>query len=163
MGSGGLYSPFVRGSHQGSEDATFLKPCSLMQALKGKVLVAQSYLTLCNPLDCSPPGSSVPGILQASPGDLPNPGVEPGSPALQADSLPSMLPGKPKEDFCYCCYCCCSVTQSCPTLCDPMDCSTPALPVFHQTHSSTLAGKSHGQRCRVGYSPWGHKESDTTT
>ena len=30
------------------------------------------------------------------------------------------------------------------------------------THSSTLAGKSHGQRCRVGYSPWGHKESDTT-
>ena len=27
--------------------------------------------------------------------------------------------------------CCCSVTQSCPTLCDPMDCSTPALPVLH--------------------------------
>ena len=26
---------------------------------------------------------------------------------------------------------CCSVTQSCPTLCDPMDCSTPALPVPH--------------------------------
>ena len=25
-----------------------------------------------------------------------------------------------------------SVTQSCPTLCDPMDCSTPALPVHHQ-------------------------------
>ena len=28
------------------------------------VLVAQSYLTLCNPMDCSPPGSSVDGILQ---------------------------------------------------------------------------------------------------
>ena len=27
--------------------------------------------------------------------------------------------------------CCCSVTQSCPTLCDPMDCSTPGLPVPH--------------------------------
>ena len=27
---------------------------------------------------------------------------------------------------------CCSVTQSCPTLCDPMDCSTPGLPVHHQ-------------------------------
>ena len=25
-----------------------------------------------------------------------------------------------------------SVAQSCPTLCDPMDCSTPALPVHHQ-------------------------------
>ena len=25
-----------------------------------------------------------------------------------------------------------SVTQSCPTLCDPMDCSIPGLPVYHQ-------------------------------
>ena len=30
-----------------------------------KVLVVQSCLTLCNPMDCSPPGSSVYGILQA--------------------------------------------------------------------------------------------------
>ena len=30
------------------------------------------------------------------------------------------------------------------------------------THSSTLAGKSHGQRSLVDYSPWGHKELDTT-
>ena len=30
-----------------------------------------------------------------SPGDLPNPGIEPGSPTLQADALPSELPGKP--------------------------------------------------------------------
>ena len=29
------------------------------------------------------------------------------------------------------------------------------------THSSILAGKSHGQRSLVGYSPWGRKESDT--
>ena len=28
------------------------------------------------------------------------------------------------------------------------------------THSSVLAGKSHGQRNLAGYSPWGHKESD---
>ena len=28
--------------------------------------------------------------------------------------------------------CCCSVTQSCPTLCDPRDCSTPGPPVHHQ-------------------------------
>ena len=30
------------------------------------------------------------------------------------------------------------------------------------THSSILAGKSHGPRILVGYSPWGHKESDMT-
>ena len=34
--------------------------------------------------------------------------------------------------------CCCSVTQSCPTLCDPMNCSTPSFPVLlpelAQTH-----------------------------
>ena len=32
---------------------------------KMKVLVTQSYLTLCDPMDCNPPGSSVHGILQA--------------------------------------------------------------------------------------------------
>ena len=31
-----------------------------------------------------------------SSGDLPDPGIEPGSPALQADSLPSEAPGKPQ-------------------------------------------------------------------
>ena len=59
-----------------------------------KVLVAQSCPSLCDLMDCSPPGSSVHGILQARilewlpfpfPGDLPDPGVESGSPALQAD------------------------------------------------------------------------------
>ena len=29
-------------------------------------------------------------------------------------------------------------------------------------HSSTMPGKSHGQRSLVGYSPWGHKELDMT-
>ena len=29
------------------------------------------------------------------------------------------------------------------------------------THSSILAGESHGQRSLAGYSPWGRKESDT--
>ena len=33
--------------------------------------------------------------------------------------------------------CCCSVVQSCPTLCDPMDCSIPGLPVYHQIPEST--------------------------
>ena len=35
------------------------------------------------------------GLPFPSPGDLPNPGMEPGSPTLQADSLPSEPPGKP--------------------------------------------------------------------
>ena len=60
--------------------------------------VTQLCLTLCDPMDCNLSGSSVHGILQArilsgwpfpSPGDLPNPGIEPSSPTLQADSLPS--------------------------------------------------------------------------
>ena len=37
-----------------------------------------------------------------SPGDLPNPGIEPGSPALQVDSLPAELPGKPRFVLCLC-------------------------------------------------------------
>ena len=32
-----------------------------------------------------------------SPGDLPDSGIQPGSPALQADSLPAELPGKPQQ------------------------------------------------------------------
>ena len=35
------------------------------------------------------------GLSFPSPGDLPNPGIEHRSPALQADSLPSETPGKP--------------------------------------------------------------------
>ena len=35
------------------------------------------------------------GLPFPSPGDLPNPGIEPGSPALQADSLLTELQGKP--------------------------------------------------------------------
>ena len=68
-------------------------------------LVTQSCLTLCNPLDFSPPSSSVHGDSPGKntgvgchalhPGDLPNPGIEPRSPALQADSLPPESPGKP--------------------------------------------------------------------
>ena len=57
-------------------------------------------------MDCSPPGSSVHGDLQARilcglpcppPGALPNPGIEPRTPALQVDSLLSEPPGKPKN------------------------------------------------------------------
>ena len=39
------------------------------------------------------------GLPFPSPGDLPNPGIEPWSPTLQADALLSEPPGKPKEDI----------------------------------------------------------------
>ena len=68
-----------------------------------KVLVSQSCLTLCNPRDCSLPGSSVHGILNPLhgmgchallQGICPTQGSNPGLPHLQADSLPSEPPGK---------------------------------------------------------------------
>ena len=63
-----------------------------------------SQARLFEPMDCSPPGSSVHGILQARTlqrvasslsRDLPDPGIKPGSPTLQADSSLSEPPGKP--------------------------------------------------------------------
>ena len=65
-----------------------------------------SRVRLYDPVDCSPSGSSLRGILQARvlecvaisfSGDLPNPGIEPGSPAWQPDTLPSEPPGKALE------------------------------------------------------------------
>ena len=73
------------------------------QYVKVKVLVIQLCSTLCDPMGCSPPDSSIHGILQAkywgglrflSPGDVPNPEIESRSPVLQADSLLSEPPGK---------------------------------------------------------------------
>ena len=95
------------------------------------------FKSLCDPIDCNPPGSSVHEIFQARilkwvaisfSRDLSNPGIEPGSPALQADSLPSEPLGKPDLADCI------SegegeVAQSCPTLCDPVDCSLPGFSV----------------------------------
>ena len=67
-------------------------------------LVTQSHPTLCDSMDCSPPGFSVLWILQArilewvampSNRGSSDPGIKPRSPALQTDSLPSEPPGKP--------------------------------------------------------------------
>ena len=66
--------------------------CGCMCVTLGK------YLANGDTVDSSLPGSSVHEIFQAripSPGDLPNLGVEPGSLALQVDSLPSEPLGKP--------------------------------------------------------------------
>ena len=65
-------------------------------------------LTLCNPIDGSPPGPTVPGILQAR--------------TLEWVAISFLLPCmKVKSEN--------EVTHSCPTLSDPMDCSLPGSSV----------------------------------
>ena len=73
-----------------------------MENSNGGGLVGQSGLTLETPINCSLPGFSVHEILQErilsgllfpSPGDLPDTGIEPRSPALQADFSPTELQG----------------------------------------------------------------------
>ena len=64
----------------------------------------QSCLTLCDPIDGSPPGSPVPGILQAR--TLECVAISFSNVCMHAKSL-----------------------QSCPTLCDPMDSSPPGSSV----------------------------------
>ena len=105
-------------------------------------LVVQSGLTLCDPIDCSLPGSSVYGIFQArilewvtmsfSTGSW-----QPTSPALAGGILYHWTTWEAKQEwkqksktnssvqFS-------SVAQLCPTLCNPMNRSTPGLPVHHQ-------------------------------
>jgi len=80
----------------------------------------------CNPMDCSPPGSSLHGFPRQeywnglplpAPGDLPDPGIEPVSPALSGRFLTTEPQVKVKE------------AQSCLTLCDPMDYNLPGCSV----------------------------------
>ena len=61
-----------------------------------------------------------------SPGDLPNPGIELRSPALQADSLLSEPPGKPRFVGAAAAAAAKSL-QSCLTMCNPMDCNPPGF------------------------------------
>ena len=69
--------------------------------------VTLSCRTLCDPIDCSYQAPLSMGFSRRqyqsglpfpSPGDLPNPGVEPESPALRADALPSEPPGKSHKE-----------------------------------------------------------------
>ena len=68
------------------------------------LLSLQSCLTLCDPIDGSPPGSPVPGILQAR--------------TLEWVAISSPMHESESE-----------VAQSCLTLSDPMDCSPPGSAV----------------------------------
>ena len=88
------YSPFPT-------VANMLKEGSFKHLKKPSVcvLVAQSCPTLCNPMDYSPPDFSVHGILQARILEQEAIPFSRGSSSLQADSLPSEPPGKPKESL----------------------------------------------------------------
>ena len=92
--------------------------------------------------------------------DLPDPGIELGSPALQADAFPTELPGKPfcemppnvlpiflcinffLIDLCvhhmYATAAAAKSLQSCPTLCDPIDGSPPGAPIPGILQARTL-------------------------
>ena len=112
---------------------------------------AQSCPTLSEPINCGPPGSSVHGIFQARileqvafppPGDLPDPGIKPTSPALAGGFFTIGPPGKP--------------------LIDLLELNDIRWRRKWQPTPVFLPGKSHWWRSVVGYSPWGRKESDKT-
>ena len=117
-----------------------------MEGVQGSV--AQPCLTLCNPMDCSPPGSLFHRIFQArildwvaisySSGHLPDQGIEPMSPALAGrffyygtmEAPPVILVTSPLcVRVCVCVCVCVLVAQSCLILCDPMDCTLPGSSV----------------------------------
>ena len=77
------------------------------------------------------------GLTFPSPGDISNPGIEPGSPAFQADALTSEPPEKSKDAE------------------DIRD--VGLIPGGEDPLEEEMATHSHGQRSLVGYSPWGHR------
>ena len=91
------------------------------------------------------------GLPFSSPVDLPHPGIEPVSPEICVDSLPSEPPRK-------------------PLIFTVFDVKFTKHKMYHfkvyrrQWHPTAvlLPGKSHGQRSLEGCNPWGHYESDTT-
>ena len=89
------------------------------------MLVAQSCQILCNPVDCSPPGSSVHGNLQARILGWVSIPFSRGSSQPREDSLPSEPPGKISQYA----AAAAKLLQSCPTLCDPIDGSPPGSSV----------------------------------
>ena len=113
------------------------------------------------------------GLPFPSPGDLPDPRIEPRSPALQADALPSEPPGKPQGPL--------GNSIKCKVKSRPIGKAPDAGKDRRQEEKGTTedemvgwqhqlnghefeqtAGDSEGQESLVCYSPWGCKESDTT-
>ena len=95
-------------------------------------------------------------LSSPSPGDLPNPRIKTASlpsPALQLSHrkspTSSLPPSKSHESLSHSVQFS-SVTQSCQTLCNPMKCSMPGLPVHHQLLEFT---QTHGHQVRDAIQP----------
>ena len=117
-----------------------MKRCSALLVIVCSVKSLQSCPILCDPMDCGLPGFSVHGILQARILEWVAMPLSRGSSLPRDQTCVSYVfsyigskvlyhqhhPGSPLViQFS-------SVTQSSPTLCDPMDCSMPDFPVHHQ-------------------------------
>ena len=104
---------------------------------KGGVLVSQLCPTLCNPMGCIARQAPLSmgfsrqeywnGLPNPPPGDLPNPGIKPVSPALQVDSLPLWSAAAAAKSL-----------QSSPTLCNPIDGSPPGSTIPGILQARTL-------------------------
>ena len=138
------------------------------------VKLTELYPTLWGTMDCSLSGScpqNSPGMNTGvglsfpSPGDLPNPGIESGSPALQGDSLPSEPPGKPYTIIvCYFnsfSYRKCVWNCFIPTLCTPRDCISPGFSVHGilqaRFFTTNTTWEAPGTECpHVNFPRWLH-------
>ena len=92
-----------------------------------------SHIWLCNSMDYSPQSLGLPrqeywtGLPFPPPGDLPDPRIEPGSPAMQTDSLPLSHQGIP------------GLEQGTPTS-SPRELSLSFITVLQQTHGNGPSG-----------------------
>ena len=78
------------------------------------------------------------GLQFPFPGNIPDPGIKPRSPTLQADALPSEPSGKPALKDSATATATAKSLQSCPTLCDPIGGSPPGSPVPGILQARTL-------------------------
>ena len=117
--------------------------------LKVKVLVNQLCLTLWDHMGCTAPGSSMPGILKARILEWVAISFSRGSSQPGDQTWVSCTAGRfftawaSREVLRLLPFSSGSVAQSCPTLWDPMNRSTPGLPVHHQTLEFT---QTHARR-----------------
>ena len=122
--------------------------------------VTQLCPTLYNPMDCSPPASSVHGILQARILEwvaIPNT-TNPDCVTFckTTDLMKSLIINSQKlclSSIKRSCCCCCLVSQSCPTLCDPLDCSPPASSVHGILQARILEWATREAQVRARHPP----------
>ena len=97
------------------------------------ITCAQLRLTICDPMDCSPPGSPVLEIFLAISLPFPTPGDRPDSGFKPVSLAPPALVGVHAKSL-----------QSCPVFCDRMDCSPPGCSVHEDS-----PGKDTGVGCHT--------------